>query len=242
MATDPTTELDAASRRLAAAFEPLGPPATQDPAEVARLLMKAGTTWGRPADVRRLVPLALSLAADDQLAIDRGLLWSKIRWAGWPDWPTYQTLTVREFLRAEWRRLIRSEPRPAHLAHRWLRDATADIDDLEGVLDDWLDAMGPATPLTHRQAATGHLVALVLQSPFRPDVPRSVQDVFPRRPITSAQVRDWLAATRTETVLRAAADALTETTDRKRIALAIERLDRFRAALDRDVRAAAGDD
>lgn len=241
MATDPTTELVAARQRLTAAFERLGPPATEDPSELAQLLMKAGTTWGRPEDVRRLVPLALSLGADNQLAIDRGLVWAKLRWAGWPNWPTYQTLTVREFLRAEWRRLIRSDPRPAHLAHRWLRDAGADTDDLEGVLDDWLDAMGPTTPLPHRQAATGHLVALVLQSPFRPDVPRSVHDVFPRRPVTSAQVRDWLASARTDRVVRAAAEALAETTDRKRVSLVVERLERFRAALDRDVRAAAED-
>lgn len=239
MATDPTTEVQAARDRLFAAFEPLGPPAAEDPTEVARLLMKAGTTWGRPGDVRRLVPAALSLAADNQLAIDRGLMWSKLRWAGWPDWPTYQTLTVREFLRAEWRRLIRSEPRPAHLAHRWLRDACADIDDLEGILDDWLDAMTEATPRPHRQAATGQLVALVLQSPFRPDVPKSLQDVFPRSPVASAQIRDWLASARTDEAVRAAAAAFADSPDRKRIALAVERLERFRGALDRDVRAAA---
>lgn len=238
MAPDPTTELDAARQRLLSAFEPLGPPAAKDPTEVARLLLKAGTTWGRPDDVRRLVPIALSLAADNQLAIDRGLLWSKLRWAGWPNWPTYQALTVREFLRAEWRRLIRSAPRPAHLAHRWLRDAASNMNQLEGVLDDWLDAMGPAAPQPQRQAAVGHLVALVLQSPFRPDVPRSLQEVFPRSPETTAQVRDWLASARTEQVLREAAEALAETADRKRITLAVERLDRFRLALERDVRAA----
>lgn len=212
----------------------LGAPVAALPPEiVARFLVKAGTTWGGPDDIRRVVPRALELAADQQLLIDRGLLWAKVRWARWPNWPTYQVVTVRAFLRAEWGRLLRADPRPAHLAHRWLRHAADGVDDLGPFLHDWLDAIGPGTPPAHRRAATGHLVVLLLNSALRPDHPRTVRDVIPGRPDAVAQLTAWLTSPGTHDQLQRAAVALADTSDSRRVAVALERLHRFRAAVDR---------
>jgi hypothetical protein len=207
--------------------------ATLPPAVLARFLVKAGTTWGAPDDVRRIVPRALELAADNLLPVDRGLLWAKLGWAGWPRWPTYQAVTTRAFLRAEWARLLRSDPRPAHLGHRWLRDQAGGIEDLTPFLDDWLEALGPRTPPVHRRAATGHLVVLLLNSALRPDHPETARDLFPGRADAAAQLVSWLTEPATDPELGRAAAALAETSDRRRVVVAVDRLHRFRAAVAR---------
>lgn len=253
--SDPVAELATATSRLytafaGARFDPSmtrspgsvtdaevaalgGPVGSLPPALLGRFLLKAGTTWGGPEDIRRVAPRALELAADHQLPIDRGLLWAKLRWAGWPDWPTYQVVTARAFLRAEWARLLRSDPRPAHLAHRWLRDAAEGIDDLGPFLDDWHDALGPLTPPPHHRAATGHLVVLLLNSPLRPDHPETARDLFPAHPAAADQLTAWLTGPGTDHELRRAAALLADTSDSRRVAVAVERLQRFRAAVER---------
>lgn len=202
-----------------------------EPETVARFLMKAGTTWGHPEAIRRIVPRALDLAADHQLPIDRGLLWAKARWAGWPDWPTYQALTVREFLSAEWARLIRSEPRPAHLAHGWLGQVSDGVDDLSPFLADWLDAMGPDSPAPYQRVAAGHLIGLLVQSPLRTDAPRSIRSLFGRRSPVVEQFTDWVTGPEVEEALDRARALLADTDDRRRVTLAAERLARFRVAV-----------
>ncbi len=257
---DPSAALTTATERLYQAFAALpfdpdmprspgsvgaddlaglaGPVRSLPPAVVGRFLLKAGTTWGGPDDVRRVAPRALELAADHLLPIDRGLLWAKLRWAGWPSWPTYQSVTVRAFLRAEWARLLRADPRPAHLAHRWLRQVADGVDDLSPFLDDWHDALGPLAPPVHHRASTGHLVLLLLNSPLRPDHPHTIRDLVPGHPHAVAQLTDWLTGPGTEHELRRAAVVLAGTNDSRRVAVAVERLLRLQVA----VRRAAGDD
>lgn len=251
--TDPIEGLATARARLYSAFEQIafdpdmtrmasvsdadvealsGPVAELDPALVARFVLKTGTSWGRPNDLRRVTPRALDLAAEQQLPLDRGLLWAKLSWAGWRNWPTYQTLTVREFLRAEFARLIRSDPRPAHLGHRWLREASGAVEDLGPFLDEWHDALGVESPAPHHRAATGQLVVLLLNSSLRPDLPDTVGDVFPRQPEAADQVTQWLVSDATADALAHAAERLADTTDSRRVRLAAERLRRFRTARD----------
>ncbi len=154
---------------------------TLPPDLVARFVIRAGTTWGGPDDLRRVVPRALVLSADHALPVDRTVLWDKLRWAGWPAWPDREVEAGGRFLRAEWGRLVRSEPRPAHAVHRWLVPTSGATHDLSPFLDDWHEALGPLTPPAHHQAAVGHLVALLLDSPLRPDLPDTVADVIPAR-------------------------------------------------------------
>ena len=211
----------------------LGEPVESLPAElVARFVLKAGTTWGAPEDLRRLAPRALELAADQALPLDRRLLWAKLRWAGWTSWPTYQVVTVRAFLLAEWERLLRADPRPAHVAHRWLREATAGIDDLEPFLDLWTELLHTTEPEAHHRATTGHLVLLVTNSPLRPDLPETVDQVLPGAALPAAQLAGWLAGDPVKAALDQAVVLLAGTTDRKRVQLAVDRLTRFRTRHD----------
>jgi len=251
----PTQALRIATERLYAAFEsvPFDPAMARNPGSVgdddlavlggdvrsltpptvARFVVKAGTTWGGPDDFRRVAPRALELAADHQLPIDRGLLWAKLRWAGWTSWPTYQTTTVREFLRREWARLLRSAPRPTHVGHRWLRYAADGTADLDPYLEEWHAALDPGEPAPHHRAATGHLVLLLVNSPLRPDLPDSVQQVFPDRPAAAEQLTRWLTDPTTTERLTSARDRLHDTSDARRVGVAVERLFRFNAAVSR---------
>lgn len=252
---DPTEVLRLAAERMDAAFEsvPFDPDMDRDPMTVgdtdmasiagpvasipapavARFVVKAGTTWGGPDDFRRITPRALELAADLALPVDRGLLWAKMRWAGWTGWPTYQTATVREFLRCEWARLLRSDPRPSHVAHRWLRYAADGLDDLGPYLTEWHRALDAGTPAPHRRAATGHLVILLVNSPLRPDHPATVQDVFPAHPDAADQLARWLRDPTTSNRLGLAQYSLAGTSDARRVGVAVERLFRFNAAVGR---------
>ena len=206
---------------------------TLPPALVARFVLKAGTTWGGPDDFRRIAPRALELAADQQLPIDRGLLWAKMRWAGWTEWPTQQNVTVRVFLRCEWARLLRSSPRPTHVAHRWLRYAADGLDDLAPYLSEWHVALDPSSPAPFHRAATGHLVLLLVNSPLRPDLPSTIGDVFPAHPDAAEQVKEWLADPTTSELLDRARILLADTSDARRVGVAVDRLFRFTTAMRR---------
>ena len=207
----------------------LGRPVAELPTElVGRFVIRAGTTWGGPDDLRRVAPRALTLAADNALTVDRTVLWEKLRWAGWPDWPEPQTNAVQAFLAAEWGRLVRSPARPAHIAHRWLGATAVATQDLEPFLHDWHEALGPLTPPAHLHAAASHLVALLLDSPLRPDLPATIGDVIPPSGgPASEQLTTWLIGPGTSHQLRRAAEDLADTRDARRVGLALERLSRF---------------
>jgi hypothetical protein len=207
------------------------PVADLAPDLVARFVIRAGTSWGGPDDLRRVAPRALLLAADHALPVDRGVLWDKLRWAGWPAWSDREVEAVARFLRAEWGRLVRSEPRPAHAVHRWLVPVSGATHDLSPYLDDWHEALGPLTPPAHHQAAVGHLVALLLDSPLRPDVPRTVTDlVAPGEDAAAEQLTAWLTGPAIAHHLQRAASELADPRQSSRCGLALDRLRRFAAA------------
>lgn len=194
---------------------------------LSRFVVKAGTTWGRPADLRRVAPAVLALMADQRLAVDRSLVWSRLRWAGWPDWPDHQVTAVHAFLQAELLRLVCSPVRPAHVAHRWLAATAAGVADLRPFLATWHDALGPLTGRPQHAAAVDHLVALLTDSRLDPDRPATVADVFPGHPRSAAAVADWLAGPATKEELDRAASVLARTPKANRIAAAAQHLQRF---------------
>lgn len=200
---------------------------------VSRLVRKAGTTWGGPADLQRVAPRALALAADHRLEVSRSLLWQKLRWARWSTWPSTQTDAVGRFLLAEFTRLLRVDPRPAHVAHRWLSQVATGIDDLSGFLTVWHDSMGPLPDPSIQQVAVAHLVELLTSSPLRPDLPATLADVFPTNPEAVPQVRAFLTGPGIDLDLRRAAADLAGTPSARRVNVAVERLRRYRAAVER---------
>ncbi|MBX3283796.1 MAG: hypothetical protein KF703_00485 [Actinobacteria bacterium] len=210
----------------------LGAPVAElAPELVARFALRAGSSWGTAEDLRRVAPRALVLAADHALPLDRTVLWERLRAAGWPAWPDHQVEAVARFLRAEWARLVRSEPRPAHAVHRWLPPVSSATHDLSPFLDDWHEALGPLTPPAHQHAAVGHLVALLLDSPLRPDLPDTVADlVAPGEDAAALQLTNWLTGPAIAHQLQQAATELDGTQAGRRTALAVERLGRFTRA------------
>lgn len=208
---------------------------TLSPALVSRFVRKAGTTWGDPRDLRRITPRVLTLAADHRLDVSRSLVWQQMRTAGWHEWPDHQVEAVGRFLLAEFTRLLRVPPRPAHVAHRWLAQVSTGIDDLSGFLTVWHDSMGPLPDPRIQVTAVGHLVELLTSSPLRPDLPATMVDVFPQNPAVADQMTDFLIGPGTDLDLRRAASELSATPAARRINVAVERLRRFRSA-------AGGDD
>ena len=215
-----------------------GPVVTVDPEILARFVLKAGTTWGAPSDLRRLTPRVLLLSADRILAVDRAVVWEKLAWAGWPTWVPTQHLAVARFLLAEWDRLVQSAPRPGGAAHRWLAATASTGGDLRPYLERWGEAIGPLAEPTGQANAVLHLVNLLVLSDLRPDHPRTVDDLFgvsaPADPPAGAvALTHWLASATTAHGLERAAQAFVGTVDARRVDLAMERLRRFRAATTR---------
>jgi hypothetical protein len=211
----------------------MGPIGAISPALTSRLVRKAGTTWGGPDDLRRITPRVLILAADHQLDLHRAVVWQQFRRAGWTTWPSHQTDAIGRFLLAEFTRLLRVPPRPAHVAHRWLAQVSAGIDDLSGFLAVWHDSIGPLPDPTIQRPAVAHLVELLTTSPLRPDLPGTVADAFPHDPAVATQVTDFLTGPGVDLDLRRAAAELAGEPGSRRVNVAVERLRRFRAAVER---------
>lgn len=207
-----------------------GPAATLSPALVARFVRKAGTTWGDAAELRRLTPRILTLAADHRLPISRAVVWQKLRWAGWTEWPDDQVEAMGRFLLAEFTRLLRAQPRPAFVADRWLRQVSNGIDDLSGFLTVWHDSIGPLPDPAIQATAVHHLVELLTASPLRPDLPATIADVLPENPAAAEQLTSFLTGPGVDHDLRRAASEAAGTSGSRRINVAVERLRRFRAA------------
>lgn len=206
------------------------PVATLSPELVSRFVRKAGTTWGDIADLRRVTPRALTLAADHRLSVSRALLWQQLRAAGWTSWPATERDAIGRFVLAEFTRLLRTSPRPAHVAHRWLAQVSAGVDDLSGFMTVWHDSMGPLPDPSIQLTAVGHLVELLTSSPLRPDLPATMVDVFPQNPSVATQVTEFLVGPGTDLELRRTASQQRATSSARRINVAVERLRRFRAA------------
>lgn len=213
--------------------ESTGPIGSISPELASRLVRKAGTTWGGPDDLRRITPRVLVLAADHRLHVSRSLVWSQLRAAGWQRWPEDQRDAIGRFLLAEFTRLLRVPPRPAHVAHRWLAQVSAGIDDLSGFLTVWHDSIGPLPDPSIQQSAVAHLVELLTSSPLRPDLPATMADAFPGNPAAAPQVTAFLCGPGVDVDLRRAATELAGTSRARRVNVAVERLRRFRAAVER---------
>ena len=207
-----------------------GPPADVPPEVVSRFIRKVGTTWGSTDDLRRLTPRILTLAADHRLNVSRSLVFQQLRTARWSEWPQPEAEAIGRFLLAEFTRLLRVPPRPAHVAHRWLAQVSTGVDDLSGFLTVWHDSMGPLPEPSIQFTAVSHLVELLTSSPLRPDLPATMVDVFPQNPSVASQVTEFLVGPGTDLELRRAASELAATPSARRINVAVERLRRFRAA------------
>jgi len=216
---------------------------------VARFVTKSGTTWGEAADLRRVAPAALHLAADQQLPVNRCVVLHQLAAASWADWPPHEVDAVLRFLVAEWERLLLVPPRPGAFAHRWLRQTATVTDDIEPFLDAWQRGLSqPAGP------AAVHLAVLLVNSELRPDFPATVADLFEPASVAVATVGSgagttfagdapspgraqrlatWLAEPSTEAHLVRAASDLAHTSDARRLTLAVDRLRRFRVAKNR---------
>jgi hypothetical protein len=205
-------------------------PSSLPPELVSRFVRKTGTTWGGTGELRRVTPRILTLAADHRLNVSRSLVWQQLRTAGWTSWPEQEVDAIGRFLLAEFTRLLRVSPRPAHVAHRWLAQVSTGVDDLSGFLTVWHDSMSPLPDPSIQVAAVGHLVELLTSSPLRPDLPGTMVDVFPQNPAVAPQVTDFLVGPGTDLELRRAASELSATPSARRINVAVERLRRFRAA------------
>lgn len=205
------------------------PVAELDPALVGRFVLRVGTTWGGSADLRRVLPRALELAADHRLPIARSLLWSKMVGSGLHTWSGAERRAVREFLRAEWRRLLCAPPRAGHRAHRWLADIPPSTLDPSPFLDIWQEELRDRAFDPHHRAVTGHLVRLLIDSPIRPDLPRTIADVLPGDEAGTRALRGFLLADRTMRRLEEAVRRHSGTRDDRRFRIATERLRRLRS-------------
>jgi hypothetical protein len=201
------------------------------PKLVSKFVRKVGTTWGDTPELMRVTPRVLTLAADQQLTVSRSLVWQQLRRAAWRSWPEPFVGAIDTFEQAEFTRLLRAHPRPAHVAHRWLAQVAVGVDDLSGFTEVWHHAM-TSTDAGIRVRAVGHLVELLTSSALRPDLPATMGDVLPANLDCAAQLTEFLCRPNTEEQLRRTATDLADTPWARRVEVAVERLRRFRAAVE----------
>jgi len=97
----------------------------------------------------------------------------------------------------------------------------------------WHDSIGALPEPPVQEAAVAHLVELLTTSPLRPDLPATMADAFPHNPLAGPQVTQFLCGPGVDLDLRRAATDLADTPRARRINVAVERLRRFRAAVER---------
>ncbi len=107
--------------------------------DLSRYAFKALTTWGTENDFKHFLPRLLELVTEaDSIAheIDVEVLFGKLHYADWKDWPEQERAAVRHYLMALWL-FVLSIPMEAVAIDEYLCAIGQAEDDLSSYLDAW---------------------------------------------------------------------------------------------------------
>ncbi|MBF6176958.1 hypothetical protein [Nocardia otitidiscaviarum] len=125
------------------------------PEALARYAAKAMSTWGGVDDFRYLLPRLLELAADDAFAYpDPEIVFGKLEYGRWLEWPAAERVAIERFLCAWWRDTLASYP-TLPSADTVLCSIAATGLDLEPFLAEWAASDGPAAQAQLLELAAG---------------------------------------------------------------------------------------
>jgi hypothetical protein len=194
---------------------------------LGRYAIKAVSTWGEVSDLKWLLPRLAQLLARGQLPVPAGTLTAKLTRADWHAWPTVERSAVRDFLCEWWLEGLCSAPDSGVVVTSRLAAIASAEPDLASYLVGWQDAL--AGDGTRRFTAVHHLLELVCNSRFRPDLPASLATLFwePAGP-AAAQTSAWLTSPDLAGELDRALYDFAATPDARRLAVAAARLRRYR--------------
>jgi hypothetical protein len=119
--------------------------------DLAAYAADAMLTWGGAEDLKHFLPRIFEIVATEDFGWpDLEVVFSKLRHAGWSEWPPGEIAAVERYLRAKWRAaLVVFPPRPQrHDADSTLCAIAQAVDPLEPFLRAWLDTPGEA-PARH---------------------------------------------------------------------------------------------
>ena len=71
---------------------------------------KAITTYGTVNDFRYFLPRILELLSKQALHIDPSIVWSKLIYANWINWPDAEVAVVKQFLMVDWQNNLNNSP------------------------------------------------------------------------------------------------------------------------------------
>lgn len=196
---------------------------------VARYVGKAVSTWGEVVDFKRVLPRLLELSGQNRLPVAPLMVTSKLARARWAEWPPEERRPVWQFLLAWWHDNTSRWTGPGHAAHTLLGALAVAEADLGPYLSDWQHLLASSSP--HRDDAISHLMELLCDSPFRPEVPSSLERLF-WDPAGDApgQMKGFLLDPLTSEEVERALGDLARSPQARRLAVAFARLTRFRRA------------
>ena len=108
---------------------------------------KAVTTMGDESDLKHFLPRIFELMATDVDMLSCGsMLFQKLQYCQWREWPEVEQVAIEHFLLAIWRRIIQASPQDV-IAGEWLDELALAVDDLTPFLTAWEEAGSQAALL-----------------------------------------------------------------------------------------------
>jgi hypothetical protein len=159
--------------------------------------------WGSEDDYRHFLPRIFELMisfGDPRFELHQApVVFNKLRFANWANWPIEEQNAIRRYLVAAWKCCLRTNPDDLGLtdAEDWLSGIAQAEDDLHPYLGVWSEE--PSVE------AARHLAALIVEHQFVQDDARP-QNFWSERKEQWAQVREWLLGDTVRHKLRAAGD------------------------------------
>jgi hypothetical protein len=220
----------AAAARLTDVFAGYGRPATLGGCphcvdasalgDLETLAVKLVTTAGDDVLLRHLLPALLDAAFGGAPRVHPAVVTSKLRRAGWLQWPLDEQAAVADYLEAAWLETLTTTP-PAIDAGAALAAIAEAVDDLRPFLDDWQLVL--AADGAQRLAALEQLLALIERFHVEIGAGRAGRILWSDRSEPAAQLTAWLTGESTRIQLdRATFDVETAAlASRARAAIAV---------------------
>jgi hypothetical protein len=118
--------------------------------ELSKFSYKALTTWGDADDLRHFLPRLLELVTTDETVggIDTPILFGKLRYAGWRQWPEKEQEALLRFFETYWPCMLAEYPVRLEDGESALAGIANAVDDIRPFLAGWLKQEG-APPVLH---------------------------------------------------------------------------------------------
>jgi hypothetical protein len=185
------------------------------PSDLARFGWKAMTTWGTVDDFKHFLPRVFELAIADDPSWELEVVFGKLAYGHWRDWPAGEQRAVEAFLWCLWEDTLAKVPYVVE-ADACLCAIAQAVEDLRPHLRVW--------ERDDRRSAALHFAEFVhfnVGAPSKGQKPVALANAFwTSRPAQASQVLSWLVAPERAEYLERAFFRATDATDQEALSMA----------------------